>query len=271
MIRGLYTSASGMIAEQRRQETLSNNLNNVDTPGYKSDQSKLRTFPEQLIERLGGDMTANRQVGGLATGVYMDETIPDFTQGTVTETGKATDVALITSQLPINPQTGSQEGALLFNVRTPAGDTRYTRDGHFTLSPTGYLTDDAGDQVLNSAGQPIQLPSDQFQIAGDGTISINGTNYGQIGVSYAANTNQLVKEGNSLFRFNGGGALPQANANGTISYNLKQGFVEGSNVQADQTITDMMEAYRSFEANQKTLQIIDGTLDKAVNQVGRIN
>ncbi|WP_093672324.1 flagellar hook-basal body protein [Sporolactobacillus nakayamae] len=271
MIRGLYTSAAGMIAQQRKQETLSNNLNNMDTPGYKSDQSKLRTFPEQLISRLGGDATPSREVGDLATGVYMDEAVPDFSQGTVTETGKATDVALSTAQLPVNPQTGAQEGALLFNVRTPAGDTRYTRNGHFTLSPTGYLTDDMGDQVLSTAGQPIQLPSDQFQVAGDGTISIDGANYGQIGVSYAARTNQLVKEGSSLFRLDGGGALPAAGGNAAISYSLKQGFVEGSNVQADQTITDMMESYRSFEANQKVLQIIDGSLDKAVNQVGRVN
>ncbi|MCO7127119.1 flagellar hook-basal body protein [Sporolactobacillus shoreicorticis] len=271
MIRGLYTSAAGMIAQQRRQETLSNNLNNVDTPGYKSDQNKLRTFPEQLINRLGGDVSASTEVGSLATGVYMDEAVPDFSQGTVTETGKMTDVALITSALPVNPQTGVQEGALLFNVRTPAGDARYTRNGHFTLSPTGYLTDDAGDQVLNTAGQPIQLPSDQFQLAADGTITSGGVNYGQIGVSYAANTNQLVKEGSGLFRLDGGGALPAANGNGQVNFNLKQGFVEGSNVQADQTVTDMMESYRSFEANQKVLQIIDGSLDKAVNQVGRIS
>ncbi|MCL1631190.1 flagellar hook-basal body protein [Sporolactobacillus sp. CPB3-1] len=271
MIRGLYTSAAGMIAQQRKQETLSNNLNNLDTPGYKGDQTRLRTFPEQLIDRIGGDNTISHEVGSLATGVYMDETIPDFSQGTVTETGKTTDVALITSALPVNPQTGAQEGALLFNVRTPAGNARYTRDGHFTLSPSGYLTDDSGNQILNTAGQPIQLPSDQFQVASDGTITSGGANYGQIAVSYAANTNQLVKEGNGLFRLNGGGTLPAAGGNAQISYSLKQGSVEGSNVQADQTITDMMESYRSFEANQKVLQIIDGTLDKAVNQVGRIN
>ncbi|QAA21536.1 flagellar hook-basal body protein [Sporolactobacillus terrae] len=270
MIRGIYTSAAGMIAQQRRQQTLSNNLNNLDTPGYKSDRSSLRTFPEQLIERLGGDNEANREVGSLATGVYQDEMNPDFTQGTVTETGKATDVALITSSLPVNPQTGAQEGALLFNVRTTGGDLRYTRNGHFTLSPEGDLTDSSGNQVLSSAGQPIQLPSDDFQVAADGTIQADGNNYGQIGVSYAADTNPLVKEGTGLFRSTNGD-LPQAAANAQINYNVNQGFVEGSNVQADQTVTDMMEAYRSFEANQKVLQIIDGTLDKAVNQVGRVN
>lgn len=271
MIRGLYTAAAGMLAEQRREEVLSNNLNNVDTPGYKSDNSTLHAFPEMMIQRLGGDIPNPQNVGTIATGVYVDETIPDFSQGTVSNTGKATDVALATSRLPVNPQTGAQEGALLFNVRTPAGALRYTRNGHFTLSPAGLLTDSNGNQVLNTTGQPIRLPSDQFQVAGDGTILVNGGPAAKIGVSYAANTNRLVKEGGSLFRLNGGAALPAAAGNPTIDYQLKQGFLEGSNVSADATMTDMMDAYRSFEANQKALLILDNTLNQAVNQVGKIN
>lgn len=270
MIRGLYTAAAGMISQQRRQEMLSNNLNNVDTPGYKQDQGKLRTFPEMLIQRIGGDAPDPQNVGDISTGVYMDETIPDFSQGTITETKKTTDVALITSQLPINPQSGAQEGTLLFHVRTPNGAQRYTRNGHFTISPQGQLTDANGNLVLDTKGQPINLPSDQFQIASDGTILVNGAAADQIGVSYAANTNQLVKEGGGLFRLNGGGTLPPANGQANVSYQLRQGFLEGSNVSADETATDMMEAYRSFEANQKVLRILDGTLDKAVNQIGRI-
>ncbi|RYM05501.1 flagellar hook-basal body protein [Sporolactobacillus sp. THM7-7] len=271
MIRGLYTAAAGMIAQNRREEILSNNLNNSDTPGYKYDRTKLRTFPEMLVQRLGGDLPNPETVGDVATGVYMDEAIPDFSQGTVTETGRPADVALVTSRLPVNPQTGTQEGALLFNVRTPDGAIRYTRNGHFTLNPAGQLADSSGNLVLNSAGQPIQPPSDRFQVAGDGTIVVNGAAVGQIGVSYAADTNRLVKEGGSLFRLDGGGALPQAAGNANVDFQLKQGFLEGANVSAEETMTDMMEAYRSFEANQKVLQMLDGTLDKAVNQVGRLN
>lgn len=252
-------------------DMLSNNLNNVDTPGYKQDQGELRTFPEMLISRLGGDAPSPSTVGDLSTGVYMDETVPDFSQGTLTQTGKSTDIALSTSQLPVNPRTGAQEGALLFNVRTPAGAIRYTRDGHFTLSPSSQLTDDNGDAVLNTAGQPIQLPSDQFQVAGNGTILVNGTPAGQIGVSYAANTNQLVQQGGGLFMLNGTGNLPAAAGQANVSYQLKQGFMEGSNVSADQTMTDMMEAYRTFEANQKVMQIEDQTLDKAASQVGQVS
>ncbi|TGA99789.1 flagellar hook-basal body protein [Sporolactobacillus shoreae] len=271
MIRGLYTSETGMLSQQRRMDMLSNNMNNVDTPGYKQDQAEMRTFPEMLVSRLGGDLPNPTAVGDLSTGVYMDETVPDFSQGTLTQTGKSTDIAISTSQLPVNPQTGAQEGALVFNVRTPAGANRYTRDGHFTLSPTGYLTDSNGDTVLNTAGQPIQLPSDHFQVATDGTILVNNAPAGQIGVSYAANTNQLVKEGNGLFRLNAGGNLPAAAGQANVGYQVKQGFMEGSNVSADQTMTDMMDAYRSFEANQKMIQIQDSSLDQAVNQVGKVN
>ncbi|WP_010630588.1 flagellar hook-basal body protein [Sporolactobacillus vineae] len=267
MIRGLYTSTAGMIAQQRQMDMLSNNLNNIDTPGYKQDQGTLRTFPEMLISRLGGDPPRNARVGDVSTGVYQDETIPDFTQGTLTQTGKSTDVALVTAQLPVNPQTGAQEGALLFNVRTPAGALRYTRSGHFTLSPDGRLTDANGDTVLNTAGQPIRLPSDQFQVAADGTITANGTAAGQIAVSYAANTNRLVKEGSGLFRTNA--ALPAAAGRANVAFQIRQGYMEGSNVNAEQTMTDMMEAYRVFEANQKMMLIEDNALNQAVTQVGR--
>jgi fagellar hook-basal body proteins len=269
MIRGLYTSASGMIAQQRQMDMLSNNLNNIDTPGYKQDQGTLRTFPEMLVSRLGGDPPQPARIGDVATGVYQDETIPDFSQGTLTQTEKSTDVALVTSQLPVNPRTGAQDGALLFNVRTPAGALRYTRNGHFTLSPAGRLTDANGDTVLSTAGQPIQLPSDQFQVAPDGTITANGATAGQIGVSYAANTNQLVKEGNGLFRLNGAANLPAATGQANVGFQIRQGYMEGSNVNAEQTMTDMMEAYRVFEANQKMMLIEDNSLNQAVTQVGR--
>lgn len=270
MIRGLYTAAAGMIAENRREQMLTNNMNNANTPGYKSDQDKLRSFPETLIERLGGGTPASN-VGDMATGVYVQETIPDFSEGTVSETGKATDVALDTASLPVNRQSGRQEGALFFAVQTAKG-VRYTRDGHFTLDAQGYLADSNGNRVLDSNGRTIQLPSDNFKIDSSGNVTVSGQAIADLGVSYAADPNRLVKEGTGLFRLSGtNGALPSAVGNPNISYQVKQGFLEGSNVSVDETMTDMMSAYRSFEANQKVLQTLDGSLDKAVNQVGRIS
>lgn len=258
-----------MIAENRREQMLTNNMNNANTPGYKSDQDKLRSFPEMLIERLGGTAPAGN-IGDMATGVYLQETIPDFSEGTVSETGKSTDVALDTARLPVNRQTGRQEGALFFTVQTDSG-VRYTRNGHFTLDAQGYLADSNGNRVLDANGRTIQLPSDNFKIDGNGIVTASGQNIARLGISYAANPNRLVKEGTNLFRLSGtNGTLPSAAGNPNISYQVKQGFLEGSNVSVDETMTDMMSAYRSFEANQKVLQALDGSLDKAVNQVGRI-
>ena len=80
---------------------------------------------------------------------------------------------------------------------------------------------------------------------------------------------QLVKEGNGLFRFDGD-ALPTAMGNGEIVYQIQQGFIERSNVDSAQTMTEMMNTYRVFEANQKVLQAYDRSLEKAVNEIGRI-
>ncbi|KPC97657.1 Flagellar basal-body rod protein FlgG [Geobacillus sp. BCO2] len=148
MLRGLYTAASGMLAQERRVDWLTNNLANAETPGYKADAGAMRAFPELLMSRLEDQPipTASRRavpmqtvIGPLVTGVYMQELIPNFRQGDVTETGLATDMAIVDGQVPVDRASG-QRGALFFAVETGEGEVRYTRNGHFTISPDGYLT-----------------------------------------------------------------------------------------------------------------------------------
>ncbi|MDF2904145.1 MAG: flagellar basal-body rod protein FlgF, partial [Bacillus sp. (in: firmicutes)] len=87
MLRGINTAASGMIALQRKQDALTNNLSNAETPGYKQDSSPLRSFPEMLLERIRDDQTAktgvSAKVGSLSMGVYNQETLPLFSQGSL--------------------------------------------------------------------------------------------------------------------------------------------------------------------------------------------
>ncbi|CDQ18847.1 flagellar basal body rod protein FlgG [Halobacillus karajensis] len=118
MLRGFYTAAAGMMANQRMQETLSNNMSNAYTPGYKEDQGTLRAFPELLIERMGSKeiptkngfkVPDNGHVGSLNTGVYMQEAVPSFVQGDVKETGVGTDLALIQNSVP------DESGSLFFS------------------------------------------------------------------------------------------------------------------------------------------------------------
>lgn len=277
MLRGFYTAATGMIAQQRKTEMLANNLANASTPGYKADQSSLRAFPEMLISHMGEKdvsvkngltLPTSNVVGQLNTGVYMQETISSFAQGSLTETNSNTDIALIDSVMPVNEVGGN--GSIFFTVTNNAGEIRYTRNGNFTLDQQGFLTTADGHYVLDENGATIQLGSDNFSVQPDGSL-YQGENYiGKIGVAYAENPHALVKEGSGLFRLDGGGNLPSAYTSAGVQFSLQQGMLEQSNVDASKTMTDMMTAYRAFEANQKVLQAYDSSLEKTVNEIGKV-
>ncbi|OCA88858.1 flagellar hook-basal body protein [Pseudobacillus wudalianchiensis] len=278
MFRGFYTAASGMIAQQRRTEMLSNNMSNANTPGYKEDRSSLRAFPEMLLQRIDkasvpvqnkGHIPLGRRVGALNTGVYMQETKPDFSQGDMRETGLKTDVALLDVNIPVNEDTG-QRGTVLFKIQGQDGVQRYTRNGNFTLDNAGFLTTASGHYVLDSAGNRIQLNSDNIAITENGQITEDGRPAGQIGLAFAENPNLLIKEGNGLLRLENG-TLPDVAGRNDVQFQMKQGFLEGSNIDASRTMTDMMSAYRSFEANQKVLTAYDRSMEKAANEIGRVN
>lgn len=264
MFRGFYTAASGMLTEMRREQIMTNNLANVNTPGYKSDQAVTRAFPQMLIERIRNGQVQDSKVGSLATGVYVQETIPKFTQGDLKETGQNTDVALLQGNVP------NAGGSLFFAVKNANGQVRYTRDGNFTIDGDGRIVDNAGDFVLGTNGQPITVTDQQFQLKSDGTVVDHGRVAGHIQIAYAANPMNLVKQGNGLFKLQKGNALPSAVGNPNISYQLKQGFLERSNVNVDQSMVDLMEAFRNLQANQKVLKAYDHTMDLAVNKVGSV-
>ncbi|MBB3868601.1 flagellar basal-body rod protein FlgG [Parageobacillus toebii NBRC 107807] len=276
-MRGFYTAASGMMAQQRRIEMWTNNIANANTPGYKSDQAALRAFPELLLSRLDKATVPTKTprsfplqptIGSINTGVYMQELIPNFRQGDIKETGQPTDIALINGTLPVDAETG-KEGTLFFVVQNENGDIRYTRNGNFTLNPQGFLTTNDGWYVLDENGRRIQLPSTNFTVNADGTIVANNIRIARINIAFAANPNTLVKEGNGLFRSENG-VLPSALGNPNITYTLKQGFLERANVDLNRAMTEMLSAYRAFEANQKIVQAYDRSMDKAVNEIGRL-
>ncbi|MBO1511933.1 flagellar hook-basal body protein [Metabacillus bambusae] len=267
MLRGLYTATAGMLTQQKRTEMLSNNMANSNTPGYKADQSSIRAFPEMLLKRMDNSPVP-ATVGTLNTGVYLQELNSQNIQGGLRETGLKSDVALIEQNVPLNQET-NVKGALLFAVENQAGEERYTRNGHFTLDENGTLLSD-GNQVLSTTGQPISFQSSNYQITADGDIFADGEFVAQIDVRFEDDVRNLVKEGNGLFRTVDEQALPTALNNGEITYSLKQNYLENSTVDVGRTYTDMMTAYRSFEANQKVLQAYDKSMDKAVNEIGRL-
>lgn len=269
MLRGYYTAASGMLTQQRKTEMLANNMANINTPGYKADQSSLRAFPEMLLQRI--DQKENgttKTIGALNTGVYIQDATPLFLQGDIRETTRKTDVALLNVLLPTNPETGL-EGSVFFTVQNANGQTRYTRNGNFTLDGAGYLTTASGLYILDQQSNRIQLSSDQFTIDEQGYITGSNGERARLGIAYSDNPHSMVKEGDGLFRTEGAPLADAYTTNGII-FKTQQGYLEQSNVDAAQTMTDMMAAYRTFEANQKVLQAYDMSMQKAVNDVGKI-
>lgn len=275
MLRGFYSAASAMLAQQRQQEALSNNLANSTTPGYKADQSTMRAFPELLMQKMGSKeiptqsgglkLPVNQDIGSMNTGVYVQEEIPDFAQGDIRESGILSDMALVNGNLP------DETGGLFFTVQGPDGEQRYTRNGNFTVDGQGFLTTQAGNYVLDTNGNNIQTGGMDFNVTEDGVLEAGGQAT-PLGITYTTDVNQMVKDGGNLFRFEGeeGQAVQGARATDGVAFSIQQNFLERSNVDTSQTMVEMMNSYRLFETNQKVLKAYDQSMDKAVNEIARV-
>lgn len=182
MERGLYIAASGMVAEQMRQDQIANDLANASTPGYKADRVTQRAFADLLLSN-----TATGQgVGGLTTGVAADRMVTDVSPQPVRDTGEPLDLAIV--------------GDGWFGVRTAQG-TRYTRNGQFTAAGDGTLTDQLGNPVLDRNGQPVKV---------DGSGHVNAADVGVFAVQDPA------KQGDNLFSGTAGGTATGAVRTGAL-------------------------------------------------------
>ncbi|MFF2092583.1 flagellar hook-basal body protein [Paenibacillus sp. NPDC058174] len=288
MLRGLYTAAAGMTAQQRRHDTVTNNIANINTPGYKQTNAVARSFPEMLLSLTGVDQQESKQVGRISTGVMAEESLSLHLQGDMQQTGKSSDFA-ISSSLNIPGMTFDASGKnvspdgvvtfqpqAFFTVQNAAGETRYTRGGSFLLTDQGNLVTGDGSNVLGANGQPIRFAAgvslddlvlnDQRRFINTKTGLDTGV---QLLITRVDNPNDLVREGDGKYRLNGDAAGTRPAAL-TEAVAVQQGYIERSNVDAAQSSVDLMAALRAYEANQKVIQAYDESLDKAVNQIGRI-
>ncbi|MRX73018.1 flagellar hook-basal body complex protein [Bacillus lacus] len=278
MLKGFYTAASGMISQQRRTEMLTNNIANVNTPGYKADQSSIRSFPEMLLQRTessslpvknGASFGSASSLGPipLSTGAYMQEMVPLTAQGDLRETGSNSDLALLELNVPLFPET-NQKGMLFFEVLQDDGTRAYTRNSHFDINNLDQLTS-GGLPLLSTTGEQIIVKGD-FEVTAQGEVLSNGISAGRINVVLADDVRLLMKRNDGLYAVENNGVLQSAVNNPEVSYSIRQGYVEGSNVDVTKNYADMMTAYRAFEANQKVLQAYDRSMEKAVNEIGRL-
>jgi flagellar basal-body rod protein FlgF len=153
MDRGLYIAASGMLAEQIRQDQIANDLANASTPGYKADRTAQRTFGDLLL----ANSETGQAVGTQSTAVQVDRIETDFTAKPARETGEPLDFAIV--------------GEGFFAVQTARG-VRYTRNGQFGISPQGLLVTAQGDSVLDRNGRPVRADGGRVDPRSLGVVAL---------------------------------------------------------------------------------------------------
>ncbi len=225
---GLDIAATGMVAQQVRQDQLANNLANSSTPGYKPDETPQHSFGAVLMANTEG----GTPVGSVNEGVALGKAFTNMTPGTMQETGEPLDFAI--------------EGSGFFAVKTAQG-VRYTRDGQFTTSAQGVLTDASGDPVLSAKGAQIKVSS-------TGTVPA-----GAVGVFEVPGA---VKQGENLY---------SGTAAGKPTGTVRQGSLEGSGVDAAKAMIEMITSLRSFQSGQQSIQTIATTMQESASQIGSLN
>ena len=174
----------------------------------------------------------------------------DFTPGLARHTGNDLDVAL--------------EGQGFFKVQTPKG-VRYTRDGAFSLNAQGVLVTKNGDAVLGENG-PITIAGGKLTITNDGQVVVDGTQVDKLMLVAFKQPRLLSKEGSSYYFHQG----EKSEVFAAAETDVKQSYLEGSNVNPTAEMVKMIEAYRAFESAQKAIQSIDEMTSKMINDQGKV-
>ncbi|MFF2483687.1 flagellar hook-basal body protein [Paenibacillus sp. NPDC058071] len=287
MIRGLYTAAAGMMTQQRKHDTVTNNIANIMTPGYKQTTTVSRSFPEFMLSMTGVEPQESKEIGRMSFGVMAEEALAIYKQGDMQQTSRSTDFAILSNiEVPnitfdAAGKNVSDDGDVtyqpqaFFTLRNQNDEIRYTRGGTFGVTSDRYLVAEDGSNIMGVNNQPIRLPvgvtMDELVIDENRRLinAKTGAVVGEMLLTRVDNPYLLVREGTGNYRFTGedNQVRPIAAAE---RVELKQGFIERSNVDAAQASVDLMAALRAYEANQKVVQAYDETLEKAVNQIGRI-
>lgn len=257
MVRGLYTAYTGMINEQKRLDTISNNLANAATIGYKKENVTSKAFDEALAIKIkdSSEAYADRPIGTMSLGVKIGEYYTDYNQGSFRETGNTYDLAI------------EGEGFFPVSIVDKEGNEsiQYTRDGSFKITKDGFLVDTYGNYLLGDGGN-IQVPTDatDVTIQIDGSIIADEQYVGQIKLADFTDYNYLEKAGNNYYKPVEGAELKDAPGL------IRQGYTEQSNVNVINEMVNLINITRAYEAGQKYIKTQDQLLDKTANQVGKV-
>ncbi len=238
-----------MQAQMLRQQTLADNLANVNTSGFKGAENVYRSYADQTI----GTTATGEAIGQISRGVDVHGTNYDLKQGPMRQTSNPLDFAV--------------SGPGFFAVQNAGGGVEYTRNGHFNIDANGFLVSQEGNKVLDSGQTPIYLGPNVVDITvmRKGELQVNGDYKTNIGVFDFPQGTNLIRTDSDKYR---SASTSQAMTSSNVS-TVQQGFLEGSNVSSVKAATDMIQVMRSYEANQKILGSQVDTLNMLMD-VGRL-
>lgn len=249
-MRGIYTAAMGMLTDVTKLDTVSNNLANVNTNGYRKDLPTFATYAERMI--YAKEAQKMKPIGSLEHGVVLERVYNDAEQGVIQESGNNLDFAI--------------EGEGFFALEVPGSGVLYSRAGNFKINPHNQLMNVDGLAVLDENGNYIYL-NDGFQVDREGYIKDpTGNIVTRLGIYTFANPSTLQKVGYTLYQptQESGQPIPAEN------FRIMQGYIELSNVNAVREMVKMIEAQRHFEFNQRVVTTEDQMLAKLMDQVASL-
>lgn len=271
-MKNLWVPISGAIAQQRKVDTIANNVANANTAGFKKDGVTFREYITALdrghtdIDLPNKEWAPEdfyRSYGAENAMVKVDGSYTDFQQGQLNSTGNPLDLGL--------------NGPGFFEVLAPGG-IRFTRRGTLSLSADGHLVTDQGYKILSKPQDPsqpappeerfIQFPPEgakKLSLNLSGEIFLDGQPFNSLSVVEFKDPHALRKEGNSLYI----NPFPENRSQAAVSTSVNQGFVEGSNVNTIAEMSELIKAHRHFESIQKAIKAYDDMSARGTNEIGK--
>jgi flagellar basal-body rod protein FlgG len=253
----LYSSATGMQAQQLNLDTIANNLANVNTSGFKKSKLEFQDLLYQQSRPAGADSGAGNQVPSavqIGAGSRVVSTAKIFTQGTMTQTDEQLDIGI--------------QGEGFYEIQRPDGTSAYTRDGSFKLSSTGQVITNDGYPVL-SGFQPIPTGATAISVSTTGAVTVttaSGTTSFQLQLARFANPTGLENAGGNLYLETAASGTPELGNPGENGFGTTiQKYLEGSNVNIVTEMVNMIVAQRAYEINSKAIQTSDSMLQEVNN------
>lgn len=242
MIKGLYRSASAMLPHIKQQEVIANNLANASSPGFKRDMVFTRELSR--VQARNAPRKSDWQTP------MIDQVYTTYEQGSLDKTGNPLDLAL--------------EGDGFFILETEEGTNVLSRAGSFMVSPNGYLVNPNGDRLLGEGGS-INVGGGAISISESGQVEVDNAAVADIRIVSVEDKTVLRKIGNTEFLIPAG-IEPIA----AVEYTIRQGYLESSNVDTIREMVRMIASFRSYEADAQSVKVQDDSLEKLINNVGRI-